>query len=162
MTETCPQRPFLVRYSTQIVNAVEIFGAALLFGITLAFYLLWASSGRPPLIAFVFAVLSVVGVFHSLALGRCGFAADIEMPRRDRLGFERRSVARTNNSVVQRENMVVQNHMASVAKVKAGRFRQILLYAVLKGDPYTGGCGFESGKSIRNQHDPFCTLGDDR
>jgi cytochrome P450/glutathione S-transferase len=129
---TCPQRPFLVRYSKQIVIAVAVLAGVILLGMVAGFYLLWSSKGWQPLAAIAFSVLSVGAVFLPVILILIAFLLILRRHEQNDWVSNVDPAHSKISDVVRRENAVVQNHMASVAKVKCGWFRKFLLKAVLK------------------------------
>ncbi len=120
--KTIPPRPFLVRYRDQVLMALKLAGVlAVLVLIALGVFV-WHHHGPWPDIIAVTALAAVVGGF--VALLRWHEITDSV------------STAEPDHSqvqdVVNQENRIVQNHFASVADVKPGLFRWLLLKTVLK------------------------------
>jgi hypothetical protein len=120
--KTFPPRPFLVRYSAQVVMALGAVGILILLGLLVLAYSSWLRSGPWPDVKVFVGLLAIVGGF--LALLRWHEATDsvaVVEPNHDHV-----------QTVTERENFVVQNHFASVADVKPGLFRMLILKTVLK------------------------------
>ncbi len=120
--KTFPPRPFLVRYSTQVVAALAALGILLLIGLVVLGYFSWKRYGPWPDVAVVAAVVAIVGGFFAIL--RWHETTDsVAVVEPDHGQIE---------TVTMRENQVVQNHFASVADVKPGLFRMVVLKVVLK------------------------------
>ncbi len=119
---TVPLRPFLVRNRTQVLAAINVAGVLIGLGILGLGFLVAKRHGIWPDVIAVGAVAAIIGIF--LAVLRWLEVTDSV------------SDAQPDHSQVQvvanQENRVVQNHLASVADVKPGEFRQLLLKGVLK------------------------------
>jgi len=120
--KTFPPRPFLVRYRGQVLMALKLTGAlALLVLIALGVFV-WHHHGPWPDIVAIATLAAIVGGF--LAVLRWHETTDsvsTAVPVHEQV-----------QDVVNQENRIVQNHFASVADVKPGLFRRVLLKTVLK------------------------------
>ncbi len=116
---TFPPRPLLVRYSKQVVAALIAIGGLIVLAIA---SVLWKWHGP-------WAVVVAVGALAAIAAVIVAF-----LRWHERTDSE--AVVELNHThvekVVHRENMIVQNHLASVADVKSGLFRMVVLKTVLK------------------------------
>jgi hypothetical protein len=119
---TFPPRPFLVRYHDQVGMAIKALGTIFLLGLIALGILTWYLHGPWPVVIAVATVAAIVAGL--LALLRWHEATDSQSSAEP-------DHAQVHN-VVKQENRVVQNHFASVAPVKPGLFRWLLLKTVLK------------------------------
>jgi hypothetical protein len=116
--KTFPPRPFLVRYRAQVLMAFKVLGILVLLGIIGLGILAWHFLGPWP---DIIAVAAIVGL---VALLRWHEATDsVSSAEPDHAQVQ---------DVTTQENRIVQNHFASVAVVKPGLFRWLLLKVVLK------------------------------
>jgi hypothetical protein len=120
--KTFPPRPFLVRNRDQVLMALKGLGILILLGLIGLAILVWYLHGPWPVVIAVATLVAIVAGF--LALLRWHEVTDSQ------------STAEPDHTqvqtVVKQENKIVQNHFASVAPVKPGLFRGLLLKAVLK------------------------------
>jgi hypothetical protein len=120
--KTFPPRPFFVRNRDQVLMALKGLGALILLGLIGLGILVWYLHGPWPVVSAVAIVAAIVAGF--LALLRWHEVTDSQ------------STAEPDHSqvqtVVKLENRIVQNHFASVAPVKPGLFRWLLIKSVLK------------------------------
>ena len=120
--KTFPPRPFLVRYRKQVLMALALAGVlAVLFLIALGVFV-WHHHGPWPVVIAVAAIAAVV----------VGFVALLRWHETTDSVSNAVPVHEQVQAVVNQENRIVQNHFASVADVKPGLFRKVLLKTVLK------------------------------
>ena len=120
--KTFPPRPFLVRYRDQVLMAIKGLGVLILIGLIALAILVWYRYGPWPVVIAIAAVVAIVGGL--VALLRWHEVTDSQSDAEP----DHAQV----HDVVKQENRIVQNHFASVAPVKPGLFRWLLLKAVLK------------------------------
>jgi len=116
---TVPPRPFLVRYRDQVVAALVAITALVVIGtsaLVLHRYGAW-----PLVVAGVVLTLLVAGFLALLRWHEATDSVSDAEPDHSHVG-----------TVVAFENFVIQNHFVSVADVKPGLFRWVLLKSVLK------------------------------
>jgi hypothetical protein len=120
--KTFPPRPFLVRYRDQVLMALKLVGVlALLVLIALGVFV-WHHHGPwPDIIAVAVLVAVVAGLVAVLRWHEITDSVSTAQPDHSQV-----------QDVVNQENRIVQNHFASVAPVKPGLFRWLLLKSVLK------------------------------
>ena len=120
--KTFPPRPFLVRYRDQVLMALKLAGGlALLLLIALAVFV-WHHHGPwPDIVAVAALAAAVAGFVGLLRWHEITDSVSTAVPDHSQV-----------QDVVSQENRVVQNHFASVADVKPGLFRWVLLKTVLK------------------------------
>ncbi len=117
--KTFPPRPFFVRYSKQV--AMWAGPVALISAVVIAFAL-WRWCGPWPDLLILGMTVALVALFV-LVLWWHEITDPVAAAEPDHSSVE---------SIVQHENMVIQNHMVSVADVKPGLFRWLVLKTVLK------------------------------
>jgi hypothetical protein len=120
--KTYPPRPFLVRYRSVVLAALAILAGLVLLALLGAAILIWREQGPWPDVIIVAALLAAVGGLLSVLRWH---------ETHDSVSEVEPDHSHVQN-VVNQENRVVQNHFASVAEVKPGFFRWIVLKAVLK------------------------------
>ena len=120
--KTFPPRPFLVRYRDQVLMALTIAGVLALLALIVLGVFVWHHHGPWPDIIAVTALVAVVaGLVAVLRWHETTDSVSTAVP-----------VHAQVQDVVNQENRIVQNHFASVADVKPGLFRRVLLKTVLK------------------------------
>jgi hypothetical protein len=112
-------RPFFVRNRALVLGGLFTLGVLLLVALGLG---IWHEGGSGPLLTTVEIAAGLVFLLAAWLLGHelTDSVSDIQ-PNHERVA-----------DVVSQENRVVQNHLASVALVKPGIFRWIILKSVLK------------------------------
>jgi hypothetical protein len=116
--KTFPPRPFLVRYHDQVLMALKVLGVLIVLGAIGLGILVWPWVGLWPEAVMVAVVVGLVALlrWHEVT---------------DSVSTAEPDHAQVQD-VVKQENRIVQNHFASVAPVKPGLFRWLLLKSVLK------------------------------
>jgi hypothetical protein len=117
-----PPRPFLVRSRSAVLAALAVLGGVALLALVGAAILSWREQGPWPDVTVAAGLLVLVGALLGVLRWH---------ETHDSVSEAEPDHAQVQN-VVNQENRVVQNHFASVAEVKAGGFRWIVLKAVLK------------------------------
>jgi len=127
---TAPKRPFLVRRGKAVVNAV-----AAVLGLALLVLLTSAWRGRTPRGRLArLAVAKILGLAGAVAWAlRSHERADDRRDAARAVGWEAVYAEWSANvsTIVQRENVQGQNHLASITRIKEGWFRLALLRVVL-------------------------------
>ena len=119
---TVPPRPFLVRYRSQVLLAFKLFGGLAGLAILWLAYALWQQYGPgPDVVGLTVIILLVLGLLGLLRWHEATDSVSTAEPDHGQV-----------QDVVNQENRAVQNHFASVADVKPGLFRWVLLKSVLK------------------------------
>jgi hypothetical protein len=120
--KTFPPRPFLVRKRNQILMCLKLLGILAVLIILGLGVLSWLHYGPwPDIVALAVVLGTLGGLVALLVIHEETDAVSTDDPNNEQV-----------TSVVSQENFFVQNHFASVALVKPGLFRWLLLKLVLK------------------------------
>ena len=120
--KTFPPRPFLVRFRDQVLMALKLAAFLVVLILIALGVFVWHHHGPWPVIIAVAAVLAIAaGLIALLRWHETTDSVSTAVPDHSQV-----------QDVVNQENRIVQNHFASVADVKPGLFRWLLLKSVLK------------------------------
>ena len=117
-----PPRPFLVRNRAKVVAAIKAVAAIVAIGLVAAAVMAWGRYGPRPVVVAAAIPAAMVGAI--LAVLRWKETTDkVSDAQPDHMRI---------SMVTTRENQIVQNHFASIAAMKRGWFRWIVVKLVLK------------------------------
>jgi hypothetical protein len=120
--KTFPPRPFLVRFRDQVLMALKLAAVLVVLILIVLGVFVWHHHGPWPVVIAVAAVLAIAaGLIALLRWHERTDSVSTAVPDHSQV-----------QDVVNQENRIVQNHFASVADVKPGLFRWLLLKSVLK------------------------------